>query len=89
MEHADCGGLVSPKCFVSLRFRDREPDGLWLCTGEMSSTVELWDPFSGQKVFDVGKHASNIISTVKFSSNGRSLLSGAKQSPERFSEVSR
>ena len=53
------------------------PDGLWLCTGEMSSTVKLWDPFTGQKVSDVGKHASNIISSVKFGSNGRSLLSGA------------
>ncbi len=54
------------------------PDGLWLCTGEMSSTVKLWDPFTGQKVFDVGKHASNIIKTVRFGSNGRSLLSGSR-----------
>lgn len=53
------------------------PDGLWLCTGEMSSTVKLWDPFTGQKVYDVGEHDSSSITSVRFGSNGRTLLSGA------------
>ncbi len=51
------------------------PDGLWLCSADMSSTVKLWDPYSGQKIMDVSPQGSTG-SPVEFGSNGTTLVSG-------------
>ena len=32
------------------------PDGLWLATGSMDGSVNLWDPITGKSVRDVGRH---------------------------------
>jgi WD40 repeat protein len=50
------------------------PDGLWLCTGESSKIVKVWEPFSGKLVSELGQHRSGL-STVEFGSNGSTLLS--------------
>ncbi|MCA9190992.1 MAG: hypothetical protein KDB03_04505 [Planctomycetales bacterium] len=49
------------------------PDGLWLSSTDMSSVLKIWDPFTGQRVLEVGTHYSD---TAEFNLNGRRFLSG-------------
>ena len=51
------------------------PDGLSLATGAMSGAVELWDPLSGKKLWNRGKHGSDVY-TVGFGRDSRTLVSG-------------
>ncbi len=50
-------------------------DGLWLASGSTSGRITIWDPFTGEKVMEVGKHESNAY-TVCFGSDLRTLISG-------------
>lgn len=52
------------------------PDGLWLATGSPRGAVTLWDPLTGDKVWDVGRHQDSICS-LAFEPDSRTLLSGA------------
>ena len=36
------------------------PDGLWLATGSMDGSVNVWDPFAGKSVWNVGRHQSYV-----------------------------
>ena len=51
------------------------PDGLWLATGSMDGSVELWDPFTGKSVWNGGRHQSYVY-TVGFGRDCRTLVSG-------------
>lgn len=51
------------------------PDGLWLATGSMDGSVKLWDPITGRKVWDRGRHQTYVY-TVGFGRDSRSLMSG-------------
>ena len=62
------------------------PDGLWLATGAMGGEVELWDPFSGERVSQVGKHQDSVY-TVSFPNDGRTLLSGGSDGMNYLWEV--
>ncbi|MFN0052177.1 MAG: WD40 repeat domain-containing protein, partial [Planctomycetales bacterium] len=53
--------------YGALRF---SPDGLWLATGAAGGQVELWDPLSGQVVWQPGKHA-HYVYTVDFGRDSR------------------
>jgi WD40 repeat protein len=51
------------------------PDGLWLAAGGMNGEITLWDPLTGQKVWDTGKHRGYVY-TVGFGRDSRTLISG-------------
>lgn len=51
------------------------PDGLWLATGSPRGAVTVWDPLTGNSVWDVGRHQDSVYSLV-FGRDGRTLLSG-------------
>ena len=51
------------------------PDGLWLATGSMDGSVNVWDPLAGKRVWNVGRHQSYVY-TVGFGRDARSLVSG-------------
>ncbi len=51
------------------------PDGLWLATGSMDGSVNVWDPLAGRSVWNVGWHQS-YVSTVGFGRDARTLVSG-------------
>jgi WD40 repeat protein len=51
------------------------PDGLWLATGAQDGTVTLWDPLTGGKVWEVGRHGGYVY-TVGFGRDSRTLLTG-------------
>ena len=50
------------------------PDGSWLATGG-SADVALWNPLTGEKATDVGRH-QHFVYTVGFGRDARTLLSG-------------
>jgi len=52
------------------------PDGLWLATGAAGGQVELWDPRTGAKVWDRGRH-QHYVYTVGFGRDSRTLVSGS------------
>jgi len=52
------------------------PDGLWLAAGTMTGQVNVWDPRSGQKVWERGRHQGYVY-TVGFGRDSRTLLSGS------------
>ena len=51
------------------------PDGLWLATGSMDGSVNVWDPLGGKSVWNVGRHQSYVY-TLGFGRDIRSLVSG-------------
>jgi WD40 repeat protein len=51
------------------------PDGLWLAAGSVSGAVTLWDPLTGQLVWQIGRHEGHVY-TVSFGQDSRTLLSG-------------
>jgi len=51
------------------------PDGLWLAAGSQAGDVTLWDPLSGQMVWQIGRHEGHVY-TVSFGQDSRTLLSG-------------
>jgi RNA polymerase sigma factor (sigma-70 family) len=52
------------------------PDGLWVATGGASGRVQVWDGWSGQLVWDRGKHGTSLF-RVGFGKDSRTLVSGA------------
>jgi WD40 repeat protein len=54
------------------------PDGLWLATGGMDGSVSLWDPVTGKKVWDIGRHRGYVY-TVGFGKDWRTMLSGSEE----------
>ena len=60
-------------CGAAMSF---SPDGLWLAIGAEDGSVELWDPLSGKKVMDRGRHASQIRRGC-FWRDSRTLVSGS------------
>jgi RNA polymerase sigma factor (sigma-70 family) len=52
------------------------PDGLWVATGGASGRVRVWDGWSGQLVWDRGKHRTDLF-RVGFGKDDRTLVSGA------------
>jgi RNA polymerase sigma factor (sigma-70 family) len=52
------------------------PDGLFVATGVREGNVQMWDPRSGEKVWDRGKHTGYVY-TVGFGRDSRTLISGA------------
>lgn len=52
------------------------PDGLWLATGTSGGKVRLWDPLTGQQVWDRGAH-EHYVYTVAFGRDNRTIVSGA------------
>jgi RNA polymerase sigma factor (sigma-70 family) len=53
------------------------PDGLWLATGLAGGLVDLWDPMTGEKVWDRGRHQGDVY-TVGFGRDSRTLVSGGQ-----------
>jgi RNA polymerase sigma factor (sigma-70 family) len=53
------------------------PDGLWLAAGVMDGSVEVWDPLSAQRLWNVGRH-QNRVYTVAFGRDARTLVSGGQ-----------
>jgi WD40 repeat protein len=53
------------------------PDGLWLATGLADGLVDLWDPATGEKVWDRGRHRGDVY-TVGFGRDARTLVSGGQ-----------
>jgi WD40 repeat protein len=51
------------------------PDGLWLATGSMGGHVELWDPLTGTKVWNRGRH-QGYVSTVSFGRDNQTVATG-------------
>jgi len=51
------------------------PDGLWLATGGSDGSVTLWDPTTGEKVWDARGHGSHVYQ-VSFGRDSRTLLTG-------------
>jgi WD40 repeat protein len=78
---------------------DFSPDGLWLATGSdhrEGQFVRLWDPLSGDIVWDTGRHQGDIY-TVGFGKDNTTLVSGAEDGtcylwdlhpPEKLPETS-
>ena len=60
------------------------PDGLWLATGvdgrdpRLTGEVTLWDPRTGEKVWDTGRHEGDVY-TVGFGRDSRTLISGGEE----------
>jgi WD40 repeat protein len=54
------------------------PDGLWLATGAQDGSISLWDPASGETVWDVGRHQGYAY-TVSFGHDSRTILSGGEE----------
>lgn len=52
------------------------PDGLWLATGSMAGDITLWDPLTGEEMWNVGRH-QHYVYTVGFGRDNRTLVSGA------------
>src|SRR5262249_8051238 len=52
------------------------PDGLWIATGSHDGIVSLWDPLSGKKVWDRGRHQYTVY-TVGFGRDSATMISGA------------
>lgn len=50
-------------------------DGWLLATGSAGGAVQLWDPWVGEEVQDVGSH-EHYVYTVGFGGDGRTLVSG-------------
>lgn len=55
---------------------DFSPDGLWLATGASSGALEVWDPATGEKVWESSGHFGSLYS-VEFGPGGRTLLSSS------------
>ena len=53
------------------------PDGLWLATGACGGNVAVWDPLTGKKVWDLGRH-EHYVYTVRFGRDWRTLISGGE-----------
>ena len=53
------------------------PDGLWLASGSQRGNIALWDPASGQRVWNNGEHAGYAY-TVGFGRDSRTLVSGGR-----------
>jgi WD40 repeat protein len=53
------------------------PDGLWLATGSAGGNIAVWDPLTGAKVWDLGRH-QHYVYTVGFGRDGRTLVSGGE-----------
>ena len=53
------------------------PDGLWLATGVASGRVDLWDPSTGQDVWDRGRHQADVY-TVGFGRDARRSSAAAR-----------
>ena len=53
------------------------PDGLWVATGLADGLVDLWDPATGEKVWDRGRHQGDAY-TVGFGRDSRTLVSGGQ-----------
>ena len=53
------------------------PDGLWLATGAMDGSVEVWDPSTAKSVWNAGRHQSHVY-TVGFGRDARTLVSGGE-----------
>jgi WD40 repeat protein len=51
------------------------PDGLWLATGAMDGSCEVWDPLTGKSVWNGGRHQSYVY-TLGFGRDARNLVSG-------------
>jgi len=51
------------------------PDGLWLAAGGANGEITLWDPLTGQKVWNTGMHRGYVY-TVGFGRDSRTLISG-------------
>jgi RNA polymerase sigma factor (sigma-70 family) len=51
------------------------PDGLWVALGGCPGRVRVWDAWSGQLVWDRGRHRSDVH-TVSFGHDSRTLMSG-------------
>ena len=64
------GGSFS---YGSLAF---SPDGAWLAVGTSQGRVALWDPYTGQRVWEMGSHQENVY-TVGFGRDGKTVVSGA------------
>src|SRR5260370_2749685 len=54
------------------------PDGLWLATGDGGGRIELWDPLTGKKVWDGGRHQGHLY-MVSFGRDARTLASGSDE----------
>jgi RNA polymerase sigma factor (sigma-70 family) len=52
------------------------PDGLWIATGGALGKVFVWDGWSGQLVWDRGKHRTDLF-RVSFGKDDRTIVSGA------------
>jgi RNA polymerase sigma factor (sigma-70 family) len=52
------------------------PDGLWVATGGAVGKVFVWDGWSGQLVWDRGRHRTDLF-RVSFGKDDRTLVSGA------------
>jgi RNA polymerase sigma factor (sigma-70 family) len=52
------------------------PDGLWVATGGAIGKVFVWDGWSGQLVWDRGKHRTDLF-RVSFGKDDRTIVSGA------------
>lgn len=51
------------------------PDGLWLSTGDMTGHVNVWDPLTGTRVWDRGRHQGSVY-TLSFGRDNQTLVSG-------------
>jgi len=49
------------------------PDGLWLATGAMNGSVDLWDPLTGNRVQEAGRHGQ-YVHMVGFGRDSRTLV---------------
>ena len=58
--------------FKALAF---SPDGSWLATGSMSGNLTIWDPRTGERVWDEGHHEGYVYK-VEFGGDGLTLVSG-------------
>jgi RNA polymerase sigma factor (sigma-70 family) len=52
------------------------PDGLLVASGVNSGQIQVWDPRSGEKVWDRGKHGG-YVNNIGFGRDSRTLISGA------------
>ena len=65
-------GIVNRFIYGAMSF---SPDGLWLATGAMDGAISLWDPLTGQNVWNHGRHEGYVY-TVGFGRDSRTLVSG-------------